>query len=151
MFQIESALPSLARPIMSLDGNEDAIVGALKLSLVLYSLLCLFVVFKKHYGIISGVLELSFFFIIFICWLSLLLMPQLHYFSTYLLILNLFFGCLLFMLSQNSLVKILITYKCHLNILALCEFLASLLDRLQQKILGVALRHYLFYFLFAYH
>ncbi|XP_068643258.1 vacuolar-sorting protein BRO1-like [Aristolochia californica] len=30
---IESALPSLARPIMSLDGNEDAIVGALKLSL----------------------------------------------------------------------------------------------------------------------
>ncbi|ERN14052.1 hypothetical protein AMTRI_Chr01g111370 [Amborella trichopoda] len=30
---IESALPSLARPIMSLDGNEDAIVGALKQSL----------------------------------------------------------------------------------------------------------------------
>ncbi|CAK9154798.1 unnamed protein product [Ilex paraguariensis] len=30
---IESALPSLARPIMSLDANEDAIVGALKLSL----------------------------------------------------------------------------------------------------------------------
>lgn len=27
---IESALPSLARPILSLDGNEDAIVGALK-------------------------------------------------------------------------------------------------------------------------
>ncbi|RRT65623.1 hypothetical protein B296_00022683 [Ensete ventricosum] len=33
MTQIESALPSLARPIMSLDGNEDAIVGALKQSL----------------------------------------------------------------------------------------------------------------------
>lgn len=30
---IESALPSLARPIMSLDANEDAIVGALKQSL----------------------------------------------------------------------------------------------------------------------
>ncbi|XP_042375845.1 vacuolar-sorting protein BRO1-like [Zingiber officinale] len=30
---IESALPSLERPIMSLDGNEDAIVGALKQSL----------------------------------------------------------------------------------------------------------------------
>jgi len=30
---IESSLPSLARPIMSLDGNEDAIVGALKQSL----------------------------------------------------------------------------------------------------------------------
>ncbi|XP_068638721.1 vacuolar-sorting protein BRO1-like [Aristolochia californica] len=30
---IESALPSLARPIMSLDSNEDAIVGALKQSL----------------------------------------------------------------------------------------------------------------------
>lgn len=30
---IESALPSLARPIMSLDNNEDAIVGALKQSL----------------------------------------------------------------------------------------------------------------------
>ncbi|RWV82590.1 hypothetical protein GW17_00055898, partial [Ensete ventricosum] len=30
---IESALPSLARPIMSLDGNEDAVVGALKQSL----------------------------------------------------------------------------------------------------------------------
>lgn len=30
---IESALPSLSRPIMSLDGNEDAIVGALKQSL----------------------------------------------------------------------------------------------------------------------
>ncbi|GLJ21673.1 hypothetical protein SUGI_0403730 [Cryptomeria japonica] len=30
---IESALPNLARPIMSLDGNEDAIVGALKQSL----------------------------------------------------------------------------------------------------------------------
>ncbi|XP_077212277.1 vacuolar-sorting protein BRO1-like [Tasmannia lanceolata] len=30
---IESALPSLARPIMSLDGNEDAIVGTLKQSL----------------------------------------------------------------------------------------------------------------------
>ncbi|WOL09841.1 ALG-2 interacting protein X [Canna indica] len=30
---IESALPSLARPIMSLDGNEDALVGALKQSL----------------------------------------------------------------------------------------------------------------------
>ncbi|XP_039134717.1 vacuolar-sorting protein BRO1 [Dioscorea cayenensis subsp. rotundata] len=30
---IESAVPSLARPIMSLDGNEDAIVGALKQSL----------------------------------------------------------------------------------------------------------------------
>ncbi|KAK9105811.1 hypothetical protein Scep_022655 [Stephania cephalantha] len=31
--QIESALPTLARPMMSLDGNEDAIVGALKQSL----------------------------------------------------------------------------------------------------------------------
>ncbi|KAF3969480.1 hypothetical protein CMV_006723 [Castanea mollissima] len=31
--QIESALPSLARPIMSLDANEDAVVGALKQSL----------------------------------------------------------------------------------------------------------------------
>ncbi|KAK8968892.1 hypothetical protein KSP40_PGU020005 [Platanthera guangdongensis] len=30
---IESALPSFARPIMSLDGNEDAIVGSLKQSL----------------------------------------------------------------------------------------------------------------------
>uniref|UniRef100_A0A0E0MAT5 BRO1 domain-containing protein n=1 Tax=Oryza punctata TaxID=4537 RepID=A0A0E0MAT5_ORYPU len=30
---IESALPSIYRPIMSLDGNEDAIVGALKQSL----------------------------------------------------------------------------------------------------------------------
>ncbi|GJN19757.1 hypothetical protein PR202_gb07066 [Eleusine coracana subsp. coracana] len=30
---IESALPSFSRPIMSLDGNEDAIVGALKQSL----------------------------------------------------------------------------------------------------------------------
>ncbi|KAG9448896.1 hypothetical protein H6P81_008861 [Aristolochia fimbriata] len=30
---IESALPNLARPIMSLDGNEDAIVGTLKQSL----------------------------------------------------------------------------------------------------------------------
>ncbi|CBI26935.3 unnamed protein product, partial [Vitis vinifera] len=30
---IESALPTLARPIMSLDANEDAIVGALKQSL----------------------------------------------------------------------------------------------------------------------
>ncbi|XP_051188501.1 vacuolar-sorting protein BRO1 [Lolium perenne] len=30
---IESALPSISRPIMSLDGNEDAIVGALKQSL----------------------------------------------------------------------------------------------------------------------
>ncbi|KAL3751289.1 hypothetical protein ACJRO7_012156 [Eucalyptus globulus] len=30
---IESALPSLARPIMSLDANEDAVVGALKQSL----------------------------------------------------------------------------------------------------------------------
>ncbi|KAL2542452.1 Endosomal targeting BRO1-like domain-containing protein [Abeliophyllum distichum] len=30
---IESALPTLARPIMSLDASEDAIVGALKLSL----------------------------------------------------------------------------------------------------------------------
>ncbi|KAG6650016.1 vacuolar-sorting protein BRO1-like isoform X1 [Carya illinoinensis] len=30
---IESALPSLARPIMSLDSNEDAVVGALKQSL----------------------------------------------------------------------------------------------------------------------
>ncbi|XP_054824236.1 vacuolar-sorting protein BRO1-like [Prosopis cineraria] len=30
---IESALPSLARPIMSLDANEDAIVGSLKQSL----------------------------------------------------------------------------------------------------------------------
>ncbi|KAJ6899187.1 vacuolar-sorting protein BRO1-like [Populus alba x Populus x berolinensis] len=30
---IESALPSLARPIMSLDANEDAILGALKQSL----------------------------------------------------------------------------------------------------------------------
>ncbi|XP_058097745.1 vacuolar-sorting protein BRO1 [Magnolia sinica] len=30
---IEAALPSLAKPILSLDGNEDAIVGALKQSL----------------------------------------------------------------------------------------------------------------------
>ncbi|XP_062205317.1 vacuolar-sorting protein BRO1-like [Phragmites australis] len=30
---IESALPSISRPIMSLDGNEDAIVGSLKQSL----------------------------------------------------------------------------------------------------------------------
>ncbi|QHO34502.1 uncharacterized protein DS421_9g267450 [Arachis hypogaea] len=30
---IESALPTLARPIMSLDQNEDAIVGSLKQSL----------------------------------------------------------------------------------------------------------------------
>ncbi|ONK79933.1 uncharacterized protein A4U43_C01F11980 [Asparagus officinalis] len=35
--EIESALPSLARPIMSLDSHEDAIVGALKQSLVKYS------------------------------------------------------------------------------------------------------------------
>lgn len=35
--QVESALPTLARPIMSLDANEDAIVGALKQSLVPYS------------------------------------------------------------------------------------------------------------------
>ena len=34
-YQIESALPTLARPIMSLDANEDAIVGALKQSLVI--------------------------------------------------------------------------------------------------------------------
>ena len=34
--QIESALPSISRPIMSLDGNEDAIVGALKQSLVMH-------------------------------------------------------------------------------------------------------------------
>lgn len=33
--QIESALPNLSRPIMSLDGNEDAILGALKQSLVI--------------------------------------------------------------------------------------------------------------------
>ncbi|GAB2226641.1 hypothetical protein Drorol1_Dr00022456 [Drosera rotundifolia] len=32
---IEAALPSLAKPIMSLDANEDAIVGALKQSLVI--------------------------------------------------------------------------------------------------------------------
>ncbi|KAK9063707.1 hypothetical protein SSX86_017579 [Deinandra increscens subsp. villosa] len=31
---IESALPTLARPIMSLDANEDAVVGALKQSLM---------------------------------------------------------------------------------------------------------------------
>ncbi len=36
ILQIESALPSISRPIMSLDGNEDAIVGALKQSLVIY-------------------------------------------------------------------------------------------------------------------
>jgi hypothetical protein len=34
LYQIESALPTLARPIMSLDANEDAVVGALKQSLV---------------------------------------------------------------------------------------------------------------------
>ncbi|KAG8382830.1 hypothetical protein BUALT_Bualt05G0119200 [Buddleja alternifolia] len=33
LHHIESALPTLARPIMSLDANEDAIVGALKQSL----------------------------------------------------------------------------------------------------------------------
>ncbi|KAL3582549.1 hypothetical protein D5086_016881 [Populus alba] len=33
--QIESALPTLARSIMPLDANEDAIMGALKQSLVL--------------------------------------------------------------------------------------------------------------------
>ncbi|KAI0501053.1 hypothetical protein KFK09_019271 [Dendrobium nobile] len=32
-YPVESVLPSIARPIMSLDGNEDAIVGALKQSL----------------------------------------------------------------------------------------------------------------------
>ncbi|KAL0914151.1 hypothetical protein M5K25_017660 [Dendrobium thyrsiflorum] len=32
-YPVESALPSIARPIMSLDGHEDAIVGALKQSL----------------------------------------------------------------------------------------------------------------------
>lgn len=37
-FQIESALPTLARPIMSLDANEDAILGALKQSLVTFLL-----------------------------------------------------------------------------------------------------------------
>lgn len=37
LFQIEAALPTLARPIMSLDANEDAIVGALKQSLVISS------------------------------------------------------------------------------------------------------------------
>ncbi|XP_065634642.1 vacuolar-sorting protein BRO1 isoform X3 [Quercus suber] len=31
--EIESALPSLARPIMSLDANEDVVVDALKQSL----------------------------------------------------------------------------------------------------------------------
>lgn len=35
--QVESALPTLARPIMSLDANEDAILGTLKQSLVPYS------------------------------------------------------------------------------------------------------------------
>ncbi|KAF6168949.1 hypothetical protein GIB67_038446 [Kingdonia uniflora] len=34
---IESALPTLARPIMSLDANEDAVVGSLKQSLVILS------------------------------------------------------------------------------------------------------------------
>lgn len=34
LLQIESALPTLARPIMSLDANEDAVVGGLKQSLV---------------------------------------------------------------------------------------------------------------------
>lgn len=34
-FQIESALPTLAKPIMSLDATEDAIVGTLKQSLVI--------------------------------------------------------------------------------------------------------------------
>lgn len=34
LFQIESAMPTLGRPIMSLDANEDAILGALKQSLV---------------------------------------------------------------------------------------------------------------------
>lgn len=38
-FQIESALPTLARPIMSLDANEDAILGALKQSLVNFCLI----------------------------------------------------------------------------------------------------------------
>lgn len=33
-YQIESAIPSLAKPIMSLDATEDAIVGTLKQSLV---------------------------------------------------------------------------------------------------------------------
>ena len=36
--QIESALPALGKPIMSLNGEEDAIVGALKQSLVNYDL-----------------------------------------------------------------------------------------------------------------
>lgn len=36
--QIESAVPTLARPIMSLDATEDAIVGTLKQSLVFFSL-----------------------------------------------------------------------------------------------------------------
>ena len=42
LYQIESALPNLARPIMSLDANEDAIVGALKQSLVTYILVLYF-------------------------------------------------------------------------------------------------------------
>lgn len=42
LYQIESALPTLARPIMSLDANEDAIVGALKQSLVTYILILYF-------------------------------------------------------------------------------------------------------------
>lgn len=45
LYQIESALPTLARPIMSLDANEDAIVGALKQSLVTYILVLYFRMF----------------------------------------------------------------------------------------------------------
>jgi hypothetical protein len=42
--QIESAFPTIGRPIMSLNGDEDAVVGALKQSLVSYRSvsLCLF-------------------------------------------------------------------------------------------------------------
>jgi hypothetical protein len=35
--QIESAYPTIGRPIMSLNGDEDAVVGALKQSLVSYT------------------------------------------------------------------------------------------------------------------
>lgn len=62
--QIESALPTLARPIMSLDANEDAILGALKLSLVnFFSFSC-----QKLLESYDSIILVTMFYI-FITWL----------------------------------------------------------------------------------
>jgi programmed cell death 6-interacting protein len=54
--QIESALPTLASLIMSLDANEDAIVGALKQSLI-----CIFFLNLLFFKIIwCCIVELTF-------------------------------------------------------------------------------------------